>query len=284
MLGSDSRRADPVVVQIDAALKDDVDHVLATGLVAVNFHAAFLPGVDHLFLTKPLTGEHDAIMRRLVEVKDVLKAEFNVFMGAAKGGVTVVDGRCKVSLQDGAILHLNFFTMEETVHVKSADVVGLYVDAHVFRNVSHVLFANKLVMDAEAAAVVKGAVKVTRAHQFTVLVSVAIAGRGLITVRRFVLFLVMTEMLDNDWVAWANFPAIDFNTLAKEEVNALLVTDLNAWLHVDAGTFPEVIQVFLAKPLRGVLGMELVGGLSLNTLVVLDMKGELVVANHRMAE
>ena len=103
MLGSDSRRADPVVVQIDAALKDDVDHVLATGLVAVNFHAAFLPGVDHLFLTKPLTGEHDAIMRRLVEVKDVLKAEFNVFMGAAKGGVTVVDGRCKVSLQDWAI-------------------------------------------------------------------------------------------------------------------------------------------------------------------------------------
>ena len=170
--------------------------------------------------------------------------------------------------------------MEETVHVKSADVVRLHVDAHVFSDVSHVLFANKLVMDAEAAAVVEGTVEVTRAHQFTVLVPVALRGCVLITVVSF----VVTEVLDNNRLAWADFPAILIDTLAEEKLNCMLITNFDSWFHVDARAIPEVIQVFLAEPLRGGLGMELVAGLGLNTLVVLDMEVELVVANHRVTE
>lgn len=98
MLGSDSSWADPVIVDVDAALEDNVDHVLATDLMVVNLNASFLPSVDHFLLAKPLTGEHHTVVRRLVEIKDVLKTEFDVLVDAAKGRVTVVDGCCEVSL------------------------------------------------------------------------------------------------------------------------------------------------------------------------------------------
>jgi len=285
VLGADSSWADPVVVDVDAALEHNIDHVFAAGGVVVNLDASLFPGMDHLLLAEPLTGKHDAVMRWLVQVQDVLEAELNALMGAAKSRVAVVDGCGEVSLQDVTVVHLNLFTVEETVHVESADVVRVGIDALVVRDVSHILFTDELVMDAEAAAVVEGVIEVTRAHQGAMLVPVAVMG-SVLTVGEggFVVLVLVAKVLNNDGLARADPPALSLNTLAQEELNALLVAHINVGLHVDARSLPEVIQVFLAKPLRGRLRVELVLSLDLDTLVVLHVKSELIVADHSVTE
>ena len=84
-LGADSCRANPVVIDIDAALHDCIDHSRSTHFVVVDVHASFFPRVDHLVLTKPLTSEHHAIVGSLVKVKNVLKAEFDSIVLSAQG-------------------------------------------------------------------------------------------------------------------------------------------------------------------------------------------------------
>jgi len=76
-LGADSCWANPVVIDIDAALHDSIDHSRSTHFVVVDGDASFFPCVDHLVLTKPLTSKHHAIVGSLVKVKNVLEAEFD---------------------------------------------------------------------------------------------------------------------------------------------------------------------------------------------------------------
>ena len=79
-LGPHSGRADPLVVEVEAALEHDVDHVGAAELVPSHIDAAFLPGVDKLVLAQPLASEHDAIMRNVVQIQDVLEAELHLLV------------------------------------------------------------------------------------------------------------------------------------------------------------------------------------------------------------
>ena len=84
-LGAHCCRANPVVIDIDAALQDSFDHSWSTNFVVVDGDASFFPRVDHLVLTKPLTSEHYAIVGSLVKVKNVLKAEFDSVVLSAQG-------------------------------------------------------------------------------------------------------------------------------------------------------------------------------------------------------
>ena len=79
-LGPHSGWADPLVAEVKAALEHDVDHVRPAELVLSHVDAAFLPGVDKLVLAQPLASEHDAIMRNVVQVQDVLEAELHLLV------------------------------------------------------------------------------------------------------------------------------------------------------------------------------------------------------------
>ena len=79
-LGPHSGWADPLVVEVEAALEHDVDHVGAAQLAPSHIDAAFLPGVDKLVLAQPLASEHDAIMGNFVQVQDVLQTELHFFV------------------------------------------------------------------------------------------------------------------------------------------------------------------------------------------------------------
>lgn len=78
------------MVELEAALKDDVDHFRATHFVLIDFDASLLPGVDHLVLAEPLTSKHHTVVRCLVQVKDALKTELHLFVLTAESGVVVV--------------------------------------------------------------------------------------------------------------------------------------------------------------------------------------------------
>ena len=88
--GTDSCGADPFVVELEAALKDDIDHTRATNLVVFDDDTTLFPSVDHLVLAEPLTSHHHAVVGHLVQVDNVLKTELHLFMLTAEGGVVVV--------------------------------------------------------------------------------------------------------------------------------------------------------------------------------------------------
>ena len=152
--------------------------------------------MDHLILTDPLTVELDAVVWRLVQVKYILKAELNTIVPAAKGGVMVIERRSEVSFQPASIMHSYFIAMEETVEVRSADMVLINVHAHLLLDVVHILFAYELSINTEATTMLEGRVEISRTHQFTMGTSIAT-------------FMVISfEVLNNNWVTGANFKAV----------------------------------------------------------------------------
>ena len=151
-----------------------------------------------------------------------------------------VEARCwEVSNKLVVIVHVHWFTVEQTEQILSADFILAYLDTHAFRNLVHVLLADKLMVDSEAAAVLKNIVQVTRAHGFAMLAFVA----------AFWDFFSCLQMLDHDRITWAHFEAISLHALAKEHIDSLLVTKLNVRLHGKALTSPEIFEVLLANPL-----------------------------------
>ena len=85
MLGAYGRRADPILIELDATLQHDIDHGRSADNFAVHLDAALLPCMDHLILTDPLAIELDTVVWRLVQVKDILEAELNAIVHTAKG-------------------------------------------------------------------------------------------------------------------------------------------------------------------------------------------------------
>ena len=84
------------------------------------------------------------------------------------------------------------------------------------------------------------------------LVPMAVVGRVLTMGEgSFKMLIFMTEVFNNDGLTWANSPAISLNTFAKEKLDAMLIADINGRVHMDARSFPEIVQVLLAEPLRG---------------------------------
>lgn len=126
----------------------------------------------------------------------------------------------------------------------------------------------------EASAVVKGRVKVTWANDLSVVVLVAAFGDVSLSL----------EVLDNDRVARANLEAIGLDTLAKEQLDSLLLANLDGRVHGEALAVPKVVQVALADPLFGPLCVEQVLSVQLNALVMLHVGLQLLVAHHSVTE
>ena len=83
MLGANSSWTNPVIVQLNAALENNVNHVLSTDLFLFDLNAARLPGLKHLVLAFPLSSQHDAIMGLFIQVLDILHAKVNTLMHPA---------------------------------------------------------------------------------------------------------------------------------------------------------------------------------------------------------
>lgn len=97
-------------------------------------------------------------------------------------------------------------------------------------------------------------------------------------------FILRLEVFNNDRLSGAHLEPIRFGTLSKEDLNGLLVTELNRWVHREALTVPEVVQVTLADPFFGPFRVDQVLGVQLDALVVLDVHLELLVTDHCVPE
>ena len=199
----------------------------------------------------------------------------------------VVVGCGEVGEQGVTIVHDDALTVEQVVQVDSAHVVRVDVNAEFIGDVVHVFFTDELVIDAEAATVLEDAVEVAGAHQATMLVPVAtmrsvvvvilvvfmvqIMMIMVVMVVMIVVMMIVTKVLNYNRVTRADLEAISLHALPKEDLNGLLVTDLNARLHVQAVTSPEVIKVRHADPLRRGLCVIKVLSPQLNALVVLHV-------------
>ena len=114
----------------------------------------------------------------------------------------------------------------------------------------HVLLANEGVIDSEAATVIEGRVQVRRTHNLAVSVLMAAFRNGRLRL----------QVLNDNGVARAHLEAINLNAPAEEDLNSLLIAHLDVWLHCEALSVPEVVEVALADPLVNLLRVELVLG------------------------
>ena len=174
MLGAYGRRADPILIELDATLQHDIDHGRSADDFAVHLDASLFPCMDHLILTDPLAIELDTVVWRLVQVKDILEAELNAIVHTAKGRMMVVERRSEVRDQPVPIVHSYLLSMEKAVKILSADMILINVHAHLFLDMIHILLANELSIDTETTSMLEGRVEIGRTHQFTLGVSVAI--------------------------------------------------------------------------------------------------------------
>ena len=134
----------------------------------------------------------------------------------------------EVGLHHMAIVHVDLLAVEQVVQVHSTDAVGAHIDAEFVSDVVHVLLADELVIDAETASMLEDLVEVARAHQLAMGVPVAVLRCVHVNMMIMVIVVFVTEVLNDDWVAWADLEAISLHTLAQENLNGLLVTQLDA--------------------------------------------------------
>ena len=114
------------------------------------------------------------------------------------------------------VAHEYFLTVEQIVKVDTADIVMVDTDAKLISDVVHVLFTNELVLDSEAATVLKHSVQVSGAHQMTMNVPVATfwsVNNGIVVMIMMVIN-VLSKMLNNDRIRGANLKAISLDALA----------------------------------------------------------------------
>lgn len=209
MLGANSCGAGPLsrVSKLNASLKHDVNHVVATNFMAAEGDATLLPRFVHLVSAVPVVKDHHAVVWLSVKFSDLLSAELDSLMVSAL--FTVVVLRCgKLSLE---MLASNFdvFSIKEPVQVIVADgMLGddivcmvLQLQAHVLHDTLHVLLTDVLRSDFEARAMVKRAIQVMWAHDLVVLVHVA------------AIWDVPMHVLDNDRVRRANLKPVQFSAV-----------------------------------------------------------------------
>ena len=196
MLSANGSRAYPILTYFNATLEHNIDHGWSADNSAVHIDASFLPSMDHFILADPLTIKLNTVVWRLVQVKDILEAELNAVMPAAKGRVMVIERRGEFSFNPVSIVHCYFLTMEKAVKIRSADMVLINVHAHLLLDVIHVLLTNELTIDIETTSMLEGRVEISWTHQLTVSASMTT-------------FMVISfEVLNNNWITRANFEAV----------------------------------------------------------------------------
>ena len=231
--------------------------------------------MDHLVLADPLVGKHNAVMGCVIKVKDVFEAEFHLLVFTAEGRVRIVMSRREVSNQVVSVVHLDVVAAEQFEELLVTDLVAVNHDTHVVvLDDIDVFFTDKLVAGAETISVLERLKQVSHTVQLVVLSSMA-------AFRRMSLGL---EVFNNDRFARAYLETILFDTLAKEDLNSLLVTNLDMTINSDALSRPKVVKVALAKPFFSSLRMEEMMSLQTNALIMSDVSLELVVANHSFAK
>lgn len=118
VLGSNSCWANPVVMEIDASLEHNINHAFSTDIFALDLDAAGLPGLKHLVLTLPLSCKHDTVVGYLIQIVDVLHAEFNFLVLSANiSKVRVVFSVQPVSTNQ------DILALEEIVQVLTTNIV-----------------------------------------------------------------------------------------------------------------------------------------------------------------
>ena len=134
----------------------------------------------------------------------------------------------EVRLHHMAIVHVDLLAVEQVVQVHSTDAVGAHIDAEFVSDVVHVLLADELVIDAETASMLEDLVEVARAHQLAMGVPVAVLRSVNIDMMVMMIVMLINKVLNDDWVAWADLEAISLHTLAQENLDGLLFTQLDA--------------------------------------------------------
>ena len=77
----------------------------------------------------PLTRDHDAIVRGLVQVKNMVQTVLIFATFAAQIGVRIVMLCCEVCNQLMPVMHHNFVSVEEVVKLVTADMVLRHINA-----------------------------------------------------------------------------------------------------------------------------------------------------------
>ena len=161
----------------------------------------------------------------VIKVKDVFEAEFHLLVFTAEGRVRIVMSRREVSNQVVSVVHLDVVAAEQFEELLVTDLVAVNHDTHVVvLDDIDVFFTDELVAGAETISVLERLKQVSHTVQLVVLSSMA-------AFRRMSLGL---EVFNNDRFARADLETILFDTLAKEDLNSLLVTNLDMTINSDA--------------------------------------------------
>ena len=272
-LGSYSSWADPVPVELDTALEDDIDHFRPIELMVIHLDVAFLPSMNHLILADPLLRKFDTIMWCLVQLKDVFQAELHSFVFTAEGRVWIVVRGGEIDGKMMSIVSDNIFSSKQVIEIMIANMILIDINTHCISNEIHILLTNELVVDSEAISMSESAIEVFWAHLFATM-----------THQAAVLGLFSLQMFDNHWIIGTYLKAVRFNALAKEDRNSILVTDLDMRIHREALAVPELVQIPLAYPLLALLGVKQMTSLQEDTLVMFNISIQLIVVGHSLSE
>ena len=103
MLGPYSRWTYPLIGHLYAALEHHINHVLPADLLLVDLDTATLPRSKHLVLTLPLAGQHDTVVRLLIQVMHILHAEIDSLMNPTHVTKSATVSGPEISLQNTSI-------------------------------------------------------------------------------------------------------------------------------------------------------------------------------------
>ena len=210
VLGADGCGADPLVLDINAHLQYNLDGGRSADGVIVNDNAAFFPCMDHIILADPFVCVHNAIVRLLVKIDDVLEADVEAFvMTAETAEPLAMFALGELSDERTAIIHRHGISFEEINQILVADIVPLNINAEAAHDFVHIFFANELLCYFETATVFESITHVLGTGDFTVNITE--------TAMRDLLLVFILQVLDHDRIARADFKTVRLDTLAQEK-------------------------------------------------------------------
>jgi hypothetical protein len=158
MLGTHSRGADPLLVDVDAALEHDVDHVLSADFLRFDFDAARLPRGEHLVLALPLAGQHYAVVGDFVQIVHVFDAELDTLVLTAHVAEVRELFIGELGVDDISVGKFHVMTREERFKLGIAELSVMDRVTSRGRDRGEVVFAHELVGYFEAFALAESVI------------------------------------------------------------------------------------------------------------------------------